>query len=67
MQKMKALDTATDRSTDETQLVYHWTDDPGDPGPNDYHIVSLGDYLCDPSAAWIPESAVIFSTCEGWY
>ena len=65
MTKTKALDKASKHS--EAHLVYHWTDDPGAPGPNDYHIVTLGDYLCDPSCAWIPEYSVIFSTDEGWY
>ena len=48
-------------------IVYHWTDYPGSPGPNDYHVVIEDDYYVDPSCAWIPEWAVIFSTNEGIY
>ena len=58
----KALNSAR-YGTDS--IVYHWTDDPGNPGSNDYHVVSLSDYHCDMSAAWIPEYSVVFCT-EGW-
>ena len=69
MKKMKALDAADkmDSKNGKTYLVYHWTDAPCDPGPNDYHVVSMSDYHCDPSIAWLPEYAVVYSTCEGWY
>ncbi len=66
MTKTSAINKALKAARDGVdQIVFHWTDYPGDPGPNDYHVIDHGDYLCDQSAAWIPESAVIFYT-DGW-
>ena len=68
MTRTKALKAALKAAGNGiTYFVYHWTDDPGYPGPKDYHIVSDGDYYCDPSCAWIEEDMIVFNTAEGWY
>ena len=68
MTKTTAINKALKAARDGVDhLVYHWTDNPGDPGPKDYHVVVSDDYFCDPSSAWIPEYAVVFSTDEGMY